>query len=311
MSRTDRIKVLALDLDGTVLAPGNRLSRRNVEAVEAFRRRGGLVVVASGRARRSALPWALRLGGASALVCHNGAAVYELDGKGSVVLPAAMPGAEAAARAGNAESPEKAAGSMPPPQAEGVGRLIAETRLPEEVCRRLVALSREVGVHFHGFAEDAWLYECSRPGTPVYEARSGFPGLVVDFDTIPSLAFHKAMFVGEPGPEIDSIAGRARELCSDSATVLFSGPGFLEIVAAGVSKARGLRAFLDRRQLALEEVFAIGDAENDEEMLLASGIGVVMGDAPAELRARVGRVTAGIAEDGAALAIEAFLAGRL
>ncbi len=276
MSAGADIRILALDLDGTVLGPGNCLAPRAVEAVAAFRATGRQVVVASGRARRSALPWAVGLGGASALVCHNGAAVYDFGD-------------------GAAEE----------------GKLIAETVLPEPTSRRLVELSRRLELHFHGFVGDDWLYERTMSGTAVYEARSGFAGRRVDFDALPRLGFHKAMFIGERGEAIEEAASRARELCDGEATVLFSGPGFLEIVAAGVSKAVGLRSYLSRRGLGLEQVLAIGDADNDEEMLLAAGIGVAMGDAPAAMRARVGRVTGSFAEDGAAAAIEAFLAGKL
>ncbi len=270
------IRVLALDLDGTVLGPGNRLSERSVSAVAAFRATGRLVVVASGRSRRSALPWALDLGGASAMVCHNGAAVYDFG-------------------AGAAEG----------------GELIAEHLLPEGTARGLVDLSRKLELHFHGFAGDDWVYERPMSGTAVYEARSGFAGRRVDFDTFPRLGFHKAMFVGDPGKLMEDAAARARELCDGTATVLFSGPGFLEIVAAGVSKAAGLQAYVSRLGLGLENVLAIGDAENDEAMILSAGIGVAMGDAPAALRARAGRVAGTLAEDGAAAASEAFLAGQL
>jgi len=279
------IRILALDLDGTVLGAGNRLAPRAVEAVAAFRATGRQLVVASGRARRAALPWAGALGGASALICHNGAAVYDL-GAGS-------DGGGSAATATDGGAP------------------IAETYLPEETARRLVELSRRLELHFHGFHGDDWLYERELYGTPVYEARAGFAGSRVDFDTLPNLRFYKAMFVDREGEAIEEAAARARELCGRDAAVISSGPGFLEIVAAGVSKAVGLRSWLDRRGLGLEQVLAIGDADNDEEMLLAAGIGVAMGDAPAAMRARVGRVTGSFAEDGAATAIEAFLAGRL
>jgi len=275
VTKNSDIRILALDLDGTVVGAGNLLSQRSIAAVAAFKATGRELLVASGRPRRSALPWALRLGGASAMICHNGAAVYDFG-------------------------------------ASSEGALIAETRLPEEIARRVVELSRKLDLHFHGFVEDAWLFERSLPGTAMYELRSSFAGTRVNFDSLPRLGFHKAMFIGEPGTAIEDAAARTREICGDAATVMFSGPGFLEIVAAGVSKAVGLGSYLSRRGLDITQVLAIGDAENDEEMLLSAGIGVAMGDAPAALRSRVGkvgRVTGGFAEDGAAAAIEAFLAG--
>ncbi len=265
------IGVLALDLDGTVLTDGHGISDRTVAAVAAFRASGRDVVVATGRSSRSALPWASRLGGAKAMVCHNGAAVYDCPG-----------------------FPE--------------GRLLSEAVLPEALVRRVIGLSRELGLHFHGFGGDDWYYERARPGTAIYERRSGFAGALVDFDELREPRFNKAMFVSSPGREIEAAAEAARALCGGEATVMFTSPGFLEIVPLGATKAAGLTTWLSSRGLALADAMAIGDADNDLEMIRGAGYGVAMADAPEEVRAAAAFVTGGIADDGAAAAIELFLA---
>jgi hypothetical protein len=265
-----RIRALALDLDGTILDADRRISARSVAAVAAFRKSGREVLVATGRARPAALPWVRHLGGVSGLVCQNGATVYD----------------------GEAAN-------------QTVGDPFEQRMIPETAARRLVALSRSFGMHFHAFRGESWHYERVVAETAAYQKRAGFPGTLSDFDQFTELRFTKAMFVGA---DLGRAASAVNEACDGEVSVFLSGPDYLEIVARGVSKAAGLQAWLSRRGWVPGDVMAFGDAENDEEMLLQAGIGVAMGNAPDALKKRIGRVTGSLEEDGAAAYIEAFLA---
>lgn len=273
------IRFLALDLDGTVLDGDRGLSPRTAAAVRAFAASGRELVVTTGRSRLSALPWVRALGGAAALVAHNGAAAYE---------GAAANGAD--------------------------GAPVHHRPLRGETARRLVALSRSLPIHFHAFSGEDWLYERVFPATERYALRSGFPGRKVDFDAMGGLEFSKGLFIGTE-EEAEAAAGALRAAAIGGLECFRSSPGFLEVVAAGVSKASGLAAWLGLRGGAaaggdpLAGVLAFGDAENDEDLLLRAGIGVAMGNADPALRARVGRSTCGVAEDGVAVWLEAFLEG--
>jgi len=72
-------RFVAVDLDGTVLLDG-RIGERTLAVFASLRARGLVILVATGRPRRSTLPWAAKLGAVSGLVCHNGAAVYDAAG---------------------------------------------------------------------------------------------------------------------------------------------------------------------------------------------------------------------------------------
>jgi HAD superfamily hydrolase (TIGR01484 family) len=285
MERIGGIRFVAVDLDGTVLVEHRGVSERTIAAFRALKARGITPLVATGRPRRSALPWVDRLGVDAGLVCHNGAAVYD-----------------------------------------GAGKLLAETTIPEKAARRLCIASRAIPIHFHGFAGDEWLYEVARAGTLRYEERSGFKGRQVDFSALPRLGFHKAMFVGteEEAPALEELlerefgngrggadgGGNGFGTDGSGLEVYATGSGFVELVAPGIGKGSSLAILVSALGGTMAEVLAFGDAWNDLDMLLKAGIGVAMGNAPAAIRERVGRVAPPAAEDGVALWLEALLAGR-
>lgn len=82
---------------------------------------------------------------------------------------------------------------------------------------------------------------------------------------------------------------------------------FLELMPANTSKGAGLARLLARERIAAEQVLAIGDGDNDIEMLQQAGIGVAMGNASPALKAVADVVVASHDEDGVAEAVERFL----
>lgn len=189
---------------------------------------------------------------------------------------------------------------------DGKARILAETTIPEETARRLILEARKIPVHFHGFVGDEWLYETQREGTARYEGRSAFPGRRVDFDALPRLGFHKAMFVGRE-EEAPALAERIRGSLGGLLEGYPTGSGFVELVAPGIGKGKSLSVLVESLGGSMDEVIAFGDAWNDEDMLLMAGIGVAMDDAPPELKARVGRSTGSVREDGVAAWLEEHL----
>lgn len=81
----------------------------------------------------------------------------------------------------------------------------------------------------------------------------------------------------------------------------------MELNAPGVSKGRGLMALAERLGLARDQVMAIGDSGNDLTMLEAAGLGVAMGNATEEIKHASDVVTADNNHDGVAEAIEKYV----
>ena len=82
---------------------------------------------------------------------------------------------------------------------------------------------------------------------------------------------------------------------------------YTECCPKGCSKANGMAKVMEKLGLPLSRSVAIGDSENDLDMIDAAGIGIEMGQAREEIRRHADRVTASVEEDGAALAIEELI----
>ena len=82
---------------------------------------------------------------------------------------------------------------------------------------------------------------------------------------------------------------------------------WLDLAPEGVSKASALEAVRRRLGVAPERTVAVGDGRNDVEMLAWAARSAAMGQAPPEVRAAAGEVTAAVDEDGAALVLESLL----
>lgn len=114
--------------------------------------------------------------------------------------------------------------------------------------------------------------------------------------------------------DMDRLRGIARELAdeglADGLDVCYSSNRYLEFNAAGINKGAGLLALAGRLGIAREEVMAIGDNSNDVSMLRAAGLGVAVANATDEAKAAAGYVcSADNDAGGVAEAIERFVLG--
>jgi Cof subfamily protein (haloacid dehalogenase superfamily) len=85
----------------------------------------------------------------------------------------------------------------------------------------------------------------------------------------------------------------------------------IEIMPAGVNKGKALRFTAEKLGIDMKNVMALGDSDNDKDMILEAGLGIAMGNATEDLKAAADEITLSCEEDGAALAIEKALGQRL
>ncbi|HLM59384.1 MAG TPA: HAD-IIB family hydrolase, partial [Pyrinomonadaceae bacterium] len=80
------IKLLALDLDGTLLNSRGEIPEKNIEAIQLAEAMGVLVTIATGRRFRDALPVAYQLNLNAPVICHNGALIKYADSLETVAV---------------------------------------------------------------------------------------------------------------------------------------------------------------------------------------------------------------------------------
>ena len=98
-----------------------------------------------------------------------------------------------------------------------------------------------------------------------------------------------------------------KEHIGERARIVAAGSRGLEVILPGVSKARAVAWLAQRLCVAREETIAIGDADNDIEMLQWAGLGIAMGNAMPAARVAADWIAPTVDEDGVAVALRRFV----
>jgi hydroxymethylpyrimidine pyrophosphatase-like HAD family hydrolase len=109
---------------------------------------------------------------------------------------------------------------------------------------------------------------------------------------------------------MNALRDQMQPLFAGRAFVAKSLPYFLEFAAPGVSKASGLQLVADLLGFGAAEAIAVGDAENDREMLEWAGLGVAVANADERLIGEADAVIPSVHDDGVAQLLEALAAAR-
>lgn len=261
---------MALDLDGTALKSDGTISARLKRAVHEVQERGVHVILATGRMVQSAARYWEELAlGDGPLVAYQGAVV--------AMMPA--------------------------------GTVMHEILLPEEGAELAVkwALAQDLVTQVY-VGRELWV---SREDARVrqYIDANHIPAWVRNADALtlwpePPI---KILLQAE-GPLLDRLRPELEELVRPFPIRVFkSQTDYLELVHQDVGKARGLAIAAGMLGVKAEEVFAIGDAENDMDMLQWAGFGVAMGQAPEAVKRAANAVTFAVDADGAAIALEQWV----
>jgi HAD superfamily hydrolase (TIGR01484 family) len=111
------------------------------------------------------------------------------------------------------------------------------------------------------------------------------------------------VIIRDPDSTSEDFVSLADQLGLQGTNYFIGWTAWLDLAPEGVSKASGLAEICERLGVSAEHVLAIGDGRNDIEMLEWAGRGVAMGQAPEEVKAIADAVTAAVEDDGAALEI--------
>lgn len=277
------VRMLATDLDGTLLRPDNTVSARTVDALAAARATGFRVVFVTGRPPRWMPDVVEATGHGGVAVCANGALLVDLDA--DAVLAAHPLSAEVVLEVGQA-----LARTVP-------GATFAVEYGPlDPASDPAPSLARPAFGHTPGYRSRL---------TPRHEPLVGsLPDLVAAGRVV------KLLVRGGATGSTDALLALAVDVIGDRGEITHSSTEdpLLEISAPGVSKGSTLARYAAGLGLAPGQVVTVGDMPNDVPMLQWSGASfAVRGGHPAALAATSGRVPPPV-EDGVARLLEALLA---
>jgi Cof subfamily protein (haloacid dehalogenase superfamily) len=270
-----RVRLVALDIDGTLLRSDKSLAPRTRLAVFGARACGARVVLVTGRRYPSALKVAEELGGELPLVLHNGALVIE-GGRVLRCRPLSAAAARAAIGIGRAHGAEPVLHCG----ARGEGLLVVEAGARREGL---------VGYYLERSRDEV------RPVADLLAAVGEEGPMQVMFG-----GSGEAM---RPLAEaLQAALGAAVRI--ERTVYPATGVVLLDVVDPTVGKADAVKFLQELWGIGAAETLAIGDNWNDREMVAAAGRGFVMGNALPELLALGLPVLPTNDEDGVAMAIE-------
>lgn len=262
------VRLIACDLDGTLLDDAKQLPAGLPDLMARLRARGVVFCPASGRQYQTIREQFAPLGGGIPVIAENGSYVV-LDGRElcSVCLDA------------------------------------ASVRAIVEAARALVQQGTDLGIVLCG-KRAAHIERHDRAFTdqvvPYYRSLE----LVDTLDTVEDDILKVAIYDFESSER--NVYPHMKRF-ADSLQVVVSGANWLDIMAAGVNKGAGLRALQKALAVSRSETAAFGDYLNDLEMLDDAEHSYAMANAHPQLHARARHIAAANSEDGVVRAIEAML----
>ena len=270
------IRILGLDLDGTVFDDHKQISPRTLDAMQAAIQRGVVVLPATGRPVSGVPEQFLHMPGVRYALTSNGATVTEL----------------------------------------ATGRRIVELTFDADAAMQIYDILRPFDCAMSIFIDGQSytstdnfdrMQELSPPALRPYLRDSR-----IAVDDIHALMRQHAHGIEKfsilyPTEEVRDAAWQAVAAACPELEIASSIERNMELNVPGVSKGPGLMALARRLGLTRNQVMAVGDSGNDRTMVELAGLGVAMGNATPEIQQVADVITADNNHDGVAEAIEKYV----
>ena len=282
MNTTDPIRIVALDLDGTLLDSGKRLSAANRDALAAAAAKGVLVVPTTGRFF-GMMPACVRdLPFVRYAITINGAQVYDRETDAALV----------------------------------------REEIPLDVALDVMRLLDGFDVIYDCYRNNwGWMSQSFKDRSADYATNEHYVRMIAEFRRgVPELKAHLAATRGEgdvqkmmlfsrlDDPEARALRALERELAARFPSLVATSSTWnnIEINARTAHKGVALARFAESQGLSLANCMAFGDGRNDLTMIEAAGVGVAMANAHPDVLASADYVSLSNDEDGVAAALRHF-----
>lgn len=262
------IRMIVTDMDGTLLDAKNGISEANRAALKEAAAKGVHVAIATGRMHLSALPYAKEIGVTAPIVSCNGALVKTTAGEELFASPVAP-----------------------------------------DVVREILDCMKERGWYVQLYTDEG-LFFCERDCRAcAYEKSAGVEGKAVGWDGLHALGTRvfKLLSITDRAEETAARAAELSRMFKGKVRAVRSKEKYVDIMAEGVSKAASIERLAASLGISLQEVLALGDSDNDCEMLSAAGVGVAMATGTQAAREAADFLADNEASDGVARAVHAYV----
>ena len=270
------IRLIATDLDDTLLDASSALTERSLAALRAAMDAGCGVALSSGRMMEATLPFARKIGVNAPMLLYNGAMIYD----------------------------------------HNTGETIYAPRIAYETALGIVRLVERMGYYIQLYPGEGYFCSEIRDCTRAYAKQINFEATPVHMPMAQWLEqnpqdMQKMLIIDTP-EGADRIQAALYEAFPHGACYLKSKAHYVEIAPEGVNKGHSLGILARHLGLTPDEVMAFGDGQNDAPMLEYAGYGYAMANACPQALAAAPFTAPPNTEDGVAQVIERYLSdGRI
>lgn len=260
-------KLVAIDLDDTLLNDNLEISEGTRSSLKTAIARGVVITIATGRMYASAKKIADKLDLEVPLITYQGALVKHAKD----------------------------------------GTVLYERNVPPEVVRYVFEYASKNGLHLQAYHNDTLVAKEENEKLIGYCRLNNISyEIEPDFDRLAEKTAPKLLMIDEP-EKLDQVMTELKAVIGDKAHITKSKPNFLEIMHPEGTKGHALTQLAAHYGIRQEETIGIGDSWNDRELIQQAGLGVAMGNAVSALKEVADYVTSGNNEDGVRHVIDKFV----
>lgn len=262
------IKLLALDIDGTILKKDYSLSERVKETIQKASSSGVKVVLATGRMYSATTFITEELGLDTPVLTYSGGLV----------------------RSSN--------------------EVFYEKMIPDNIARKVIKELKNFDIQLNLYLNDELYSETETPVLVKYCEDRKLDYIIKSFDEIENIQANKLLAIGKTPEATAELLEYLQKKFPEDLVIVRSLPTFCEIIAKDASKGKAIIFLADSWGVTANEIMAVGDQDNDIELLKVAGIKVAMGNATEGLKAIADYIAPSVDDDGLAVAIEKFILGE-